>query len=28
VPSSLKAELEDVRAQLVAAKIRIPSSVT
>ena len=28
VPSSLKAELEDVRTQLVAAKIRIPSSVT
>jgi basic membrane protein A len=28
VPSSLKAELEDVRTQLVAAKIRIPSSIT
>ena len=28
VPSSLKAELEDVRTQLVAGTIRIPSSVT
>ncbi len=28
VPSSLRAELEDVRAQLVAGKIPIPSSVT
>ena len=28
VPSSLRAELEDVRTELVAGKIRIPSSVT